>query len=324
MRRCHPISSLQQLRGRRGRNPLPALSGCPTTWCSQLQLWTASLSMRRRWVVEVPWLPSAELQGSNPLVVRRRHVCETGFATLLIFCPLAFQRLPPVRCKWLPGVVQHPSAEAKGFGTARAGTARACTACGATTWVEQHPFCRTLCLLSRKGMCGMPPMLIWLSRRQQLAKGLTATAAAANAEHSAHCCHRQAALCPLDRPGMVARWCFPDDLLSGQLLQVGCVLIVQGLQTCSTPSGILPGTLRWPTLQRLQDGLLVCAAYLVQHLLACSPGFTVAAQCRECRLPLSPKSGPLLPGNVVYLFLIFHVLVQHGGFPARGAGRSAE
>ena len=69
----------------------------------------------------------------------------------------------------------------------------------------------------------MQPMHIWLSRRQLLAEGLTATAAAA-AEHGAHCCHRQAALCPLDRPGMVARWCFPGDLLSGQLLQVGCVL----------------------------------------------------------------------------------------------------
>ena len=82
--------------------------------------------------------------------------------------------------------------------------------------VEQPPFCSTLRVLRRKGMCGMQPVHIWLSRRQLLVEGLTATAVAA--ERSAHCCHWQAALCPIDGPGMVARWCFPGDLLSGQLL----------------------------------------------------------------------------------------------------------
>ena len=71
----------------------------------------------------------------------------------------------------------------------------------------------------------MQPMHIWLSKYQLLTGSFTATAAAAAAEHGAHCCHRQAALCPLDGSGMGARWCFPGDLLSGQLLQVGCVLI---------------------------------------------------------------------------------------------------
>ncbi len=72
----------------------------------------------------------------------------------------------------------------------------------------------------------MQPMHIRLGRQLLLAERLTAMAAAAAAEYSAHCCHRQAALCPLDGPGMVARWCFPGDLLPGQLLQVGCVWIM--------------------------------------------------------------------------------------------------
>ena len=42
------------------------------------------------------------------------------------------------------------------------------------------------------------------------------------------------------------------------------------------------------------------------------------------QLALPPKGGPLLPDNIVFLFLMFHVVMQHGGIPARGAGQSAE
>ena len=146
------------------------------------------------------------------------------FATDVL--PLALQRLPPTRCKWAAGCRAAPCCSSERFCTARA-----CTACGATTWIKQHLFCSTLCVLSRKRMCGMQLMHIWLSRCQLLAGSFTGTAAAAAAEHGAHCCHWQAALCPLNRSGMGARWCFPGDLLSGQLLQVGCVLITS-LRAC--------------------------------------------------------------------------------------------
>lgn len=68
-------------------------------------------------------------------------------------------------------------------------------------------------------------------------------------------------------------------------------------------------------------GAAIC--WLVHHfqLLQRSAG---NAGCL-CLLAASvPQKRALLPGDVVFLILIFHVLVQHGGIPARGAGRSAE